>query len=1053
MRLISLFLILFRLNAFSQNQESSADFQKKLNEMYRRINKSIELIREQIVQNQSAPFLANLYMELGDYLNQKANVMYYLKMEALKGDAGGEEGKEQKFQDVVESTKEAISVYEKVINEFPNFKGKSRAYFSLAVANKSIDDRIGFLRASDSLIKKFPGEKETVKVKVLVGQDQFDNGVFDEALATFLPITKSKYVYERNVSKYKIGLIKLATDKPKEALAYFEEVVLDPELKDEDKEKEISLDSKNLKSGLKREALIDSIRAFTEVFKTNAKPVSYYSRIAPSETLFQEAIEKLAYRYIQKKKYNEAVGLLRTLSERESEPGKVLNIYKEVLLMIPLDQRVYVPVSEIRYVLERYIQFNSYFKIDPKIKKSMKDFFEKQLRDLGTRSHDKAKVSTGKLKRYHLAKAVEFYELYLAIFGKSEFGVKLAMNLGDTYFRKDDFINCGDYYLRVFKREFGETKLRSDVIKNAIYCLQKKGSYSFYELRRVNGLLIEALKLYMKFDPNKAKDPKTNFTLAKAYYDQGFYEKGIGKLIVFMRKFPQTKYAVDSANLILDYYNVKSDFAGIIKASDRILGMKLPNKELNEKVSKIREQAKYKKLQAKVQSSANFDGMAIGKSYLSQAAKIGNSELRNLALKKALDASKQEKDFKTFFKSASFIAAKEKDPNKRYEIEASIANEHTKMTNYSDAKKVYKDILQTSKYSAQNRLEAFNQMVTLSLAMRDWDELGALFRNRSFVQRLSPEYLSQIEEQVAGLLESPAKPPSGIINIIQAYPSSAKIALGIYKSGRRSPGSVRGFGKKIEKSICRSQAASVCRWDLLEKLDRRLKVFKSKVSKAPPKIQAVEALANDFAGLTNEYASLEGGEDAQVDIVSSLAQSDLYKDFSQFLKKVAAKNPPLRTVLGAKANESLASSRSFLKRCRKIIEMSKLITPSNKYCYQGDYPSLSKLSSWSESNSIPRIKNSGMNEHEVIKKNLFSSFKSEDLTEISNQYLKEGNFHYAAAASTYALSLENANTGDLSTILGCSLGRMGLLNEASYYLNKGSSMSGLQKRCLASLKQ
>lgn len=1050
--ILHLFIILLIPLNVSGQAKSDKDFQKKLNEMYKRINKSIELIREQIVQNQSAPYLANLYMELADYLSQKSNVMYYLKMEALKGDAGSGDDKNKKFNDVVEVTKEATAVYEKIIAEFPKFKGRARAYYSLAVSYKSIDERISFLKTAATLTKKHPNTPEATKVQVLIGQDQFDNGILDDSEKTFIPISKSKYVYERNVAKYKLGLIKIATDKPKDALRYFEEVVTDKELKDEDKEKEVSFDSRSIKSSLKREALIDSIRAYTEVFKKNAKPVKYYSRIAPSEQMFTEVIEKLAYRYIQKKKYNEAVGLLRTLSEREPLPEKVLNIYKEVLLMIPLDKRVFVPVSEIRYVLERYLQFKNYFKIKSKVKKSMRDFFEKQLRDLGTRSHDKGKVTKGKMKSYHLKKAVEFYDLYLASFKTNKNAPKLAMNLGDTYFRMNDYINCGDYYLRAFKREFGEIKFRKEVIKNAIYCLQKDKEYSFYELRRVNGLLIEGLKLYMKFDPKKKKDAKTNFALTKAYYDQGYYDKALGKLISFMRKFPSTKYATDAANLILDYYNVKSDFEGIIKASDRILAMNLPNSDLNAKVKKIKEQAKYKKLQSKVQSSANFDGVATGKSYLSQAASIGDSELRNLALKKALEASKQEKDFKTFFKSARIIASKEKSAKKKFEIQSSIAQEQIKMTNYSQALSEYRKILGSSKYSSSDKKDAFNQSLTIALAIRDWNQVASLFRMRKYASQIPDDYKTQIRERLAGLFESPVKVPSSILGILRTIGGSPELALGIYKASDRVSSGIRSYGDKLTRSYCNSQSAAVCKWKLLEKLERKKRSFQSKIKKTSPKIQAVEKLANTFQSLTTEYTSLEGGDDAQVDIVSSLAQSEIYNAFASFLSKVANKNPSLKPVLQGKANESKSNAKNFLKRCSKIVEMSKLITPSNKYCKKGKYSSFRKLAFWTKSSSMTNASKTSEGFEVGIKKKLFSKFAASELEEIANIYLKKSKPHLAAAAATYAQSLPGANTGMINTILGCSLGKMKLLNEASYYLSKGDALGSLKSRCLGALK-
>lgn len=1036
----------------ADNVRDEREFKQKLQKMYFRINKSIELIRDQITSNQSAPFLANLYMELADYLNQKANVMYYLKMENLKGDVGEGEDANKQFSDVVSATKEAIAVYEKIIKEFPKFAGRSRAYYSLAVALKSIDERIAFIRTVSELIKTYKGSEDAVKGQILLGQHQFDNGILDEAYKTFLPVSTTKFAYERNVAKYKMGLIKLAMGKHKEALKLFEEVVVDKELKDDENEKEISLDSRSLKSNIKREALIDSVRAYTEVYTKNAEPVRYYSNIAPSENMFQEVIEKLAFRYISKKKYNEAVSLLRVLSERKSSPEKVLNIYKEVLLMIPLDKRVYIPVPEIRYVLEKYLNFNNYFVLRPDVKKSIYDFFEKQIRDLGTRSHEEGKRTKGRKQRYHLLKAVEFYDLYLAIFRKTDNSVKIATNMGDTYFRLEDYLKCGDYYLRVYKAEFGPPNQKDALIKNAIYCLQKDKQYSFYELRRVNGLLIEALNIYMRFDPSKRKDPKTNFSLAKAHYDQGFYEKGIGMLMSYMRNYPKTKYALDAANLVLDYYNVKSDFNAIVRSADRILSFNLPNAELNNKVKQIRDQAKMRKLQEKVESSATFDGVATGKSYLAHAANIGNSDLRNLALKKALEASRQEKDFNTFFKSARLIASKEKDPDKRYEIEASIAQENLKMTNYNEAFRTYEGLYR-GPYPASKKQEAFNQATSLGLALRDWNKLAAVASQKSLFQSLPNEYKQQISELLLSLLESPVDIPGPVTGIVRALPVDNRMLLGLYKAQNRLPGSLKGYTKSKVSQTCSSEQATVCRWSIISSLEKKHSVFVRTLKKASPQISSMEGYATQFASLTEQYTGLEGSEDIQIDMVSSLRQAELYESFANYLKKVASKNKAIAPVLNAKANESISNSKNFVKRCVKTIQTSKIYTPVNSYCMAGRYPpNFDSLITWKRKMSFPRVQNVSPNEYAPDKKNLFASFSVNGVQDLAMKYYRSRKYHYAAAASAYALSMDGKDEAYLNTVLGCSVLELGQYNEALYYLGKGSNAGGIKSRCLSELK-
>jgi len=1045
MRFLTIILVfLFSSLSFTQ-VEDEREFNRKLREMYSKSNKSIDLIRKQITENQAAPFLANLYMELGDYLTQKANVMYYLKMETLKGDKGDGKEAEKKFEGVVQTTKEAISVYEKILAEFPKFNGRARTYYSLSLALKSIDERAKFMMKVGELIKKHPGTKESVKGRLLLGQYQFDNGVFDDAMKSLIPVSKTKYPYERNLAKYKMGLIELAEGRHKNALSLFEQVALDPELKNDDNEKEISIASKSVKSSLKREALIDSVRAFTEVFKKSPKPVEFYSRISPSEGLFQETIEKLSYRYIHQKKYNYAVSLLRVLSERNSSPEKVLNIYKEVLLMIPLDKRVDIPTQEIAYVIKRYLQFNNFFRLKMKVKKSTYDFFEKQLRDLGTRSHEKGKVVKGQKKKYYLEKGIEFYNLYLATFPKNKHAVKLAMNTGDAFFRLEDYLSCGDFYLRVFKGEFGKTNFKSDAIKNSIYCLQKDKEYSFYEVRRVNGLLIESLSLYKRFDKSKAKDPKTNFSLAKAKYDQGFYSTALGELMGFMKKFPKSKYTEDAANLILDYFNVKSDFKGIVRWSDKILALKIPNSSLNKRVAAIQEQAKLKKLQKSVQSSNAFAGGSTAKGYLNQLGNL-DADLRNIALKKALEASKQEKDFQTFMTTARIMASKERDPVKKSEIISSMAQENVKMTNFDQAFKTYLDVV-NSRAPREAKQDAFNQAMTIAIAMKDGNKLGILGAQKNLMKNIPREYNSQIEGQVLSILESPVRVSPSIAKLIPSFSNSSQIALGVYKAQSRAP-NLRAYSRTLISRVCSSQPqAAVCRWKKLEKADAPSGRFLSGLRRAKPSLGSIEKYAGQFSQLTQAYTNLEGSEDVHIDIVTSIKQAQLYQAFGQYLKKVAQKNPSLKADLLAKANESIQNGNSYYQRCAEIIKQGNVVTPADKYCLGRKSAGIKRLSQWASARSTRGVASASLNRFADIKKNLFANFDAADLTDIATKYYKQGNYAYSSAAATYGLSL-GGDKGTLNTLIGCSTKKMNLLSESKYYLSIGSSAGGLKESCI-----
>ena len=171
-----------------------SDFRKKLGEMLSRTEKSIKLLREQIIQNQSAPFLADLYLQLADLLAEKANVLYYQKIEKEK-DSNVKLNANEKFNPIVIADQEAIAIYQQILKEFPNFNKRDKTLYRMAVAQKAIDDSAPFVVTSENLIKEFPKTKEAMQVRLLLGQFYMDQQDLKSAKTAFTPVSESPFPF------------------------------------------------------------------------------------------------------------------------------------------------------------------------------------------------------------------------------------------------------------------------------------------------------------------------------------------------------------------------------------------------------------------------------------------------------------------------------------------------------------------------------------------------------------------------------------------------------------------------------------------------------------------------------------------------------------------------------------------------------------------------------------------------------------------------------------------------------------------------------------------
>jgi tetratricopeptide (TPR) repeat protein len=657
------------------------EFRQKLNQAIEKTDQSAKLLRQQIAQSTNAPFLPDLYVQLGDLMSQKALTLYYIQMERDSKLESGEKPKVEDSKDVVNATKEAIQTYQLVLREFPKYPKRSEVSYKLALSLKSIEETAKFIAVASRIQEEFPGTEEAMRAGLLLGRHYLDAREYEDALKYLQPISESKYTYEKNLAKYWIGLCSLGKEKYKEALKLFEAVIEDPELKVQENPYEIKKGSKKVsKNDLKREALIDSLRAYTFVFEKDPNPVEYYSRLSPTEVHFQEVMEKLAIRYVLLKKYAQSVKVLRTMSERTADPQRVINVYREILLLIPMEQRLAIPVEEMRFVIQKFTLWRSYMNVPAKVHSDAYWFFEKQIRDIGTRNHDNGKVAKDPLKkREFLERGRDYYFLYEDYFAGSPNSVKMAMNIADVYFLLGKYFESGETYLRLYDGAYGKTNQRKAFIENSILSLQKDKEDAFYAKVRSKGVLLRAITEYQKLVPAKKQDIELEFLRLKTQYDQGFMPIAIEELFVFMRKHKDTKKGKDAGELILDYFNTLNDFTGLEYWSDKILGLKIQDAAFVSKVRAIKKQAKNRVFEEKVKTAVGYDAFSQGKSYLAAAMNSGDESVKNAVLQEALAKSKAEKDIQTFFEAARLMAKKESNPQKRVSIYRSIAQENMKV--------------------------------------------------------------------------------------------------------------------------------------------------------------------------------------------------------------------------------------------------------------------------------------------------------------------------------------------------------------------------------------
>lgn len=1038
----------------ASNEEQ--EFRKKLNEAIEKTDQSAKLLRQQIAQSTNAPFLPDLYIQLGDLMSQKALTLYYIQMERDSKLEAGDKPKVEDSKEVVGATKEAIQAYQLVLREFPKYPKRAEVSYKLALSLKSIEETAKFIAVSTRIQEEFPGTEESMRAGLLLGRHYLDAKEFEDALKYLQPISESKYTYEKNLAKYWIGLCYLGKEKHKDALKLFEAVVEDPELIIKENPYEIKKgNQKTSKNDLKREALIDSIRAYTVVFEKDPNPVEYYSRLAPTEVHFQEVMEKLAVRYVLLKKYAQSVAVLRTMSERTADPQRVINVYREILLLIPMEQRLSIPVEEMRFVVQKFTLWRSYLNVPPKVLSDAYWYFEKQVRDIGTRNHDLAKVNKDPLKkREQLERAKDYYLLYEHYFPSSPNSVKMATNLADVYYLQEKYADSGEIYLRLFDGAYGKSNQRKAFIENAILSLQKEKSDVFYTKVRNKGVLLRAITEYQRLVPAKKRDDELEFLRLKTQYDQGFMPQAIEDLYGFMKTRKNSKKARDAGELILDYFNTLNDFTGLEYWSDRMLGLKLQDAKFNSKLRDLKKQAKSRVMEEKVKTAVGYDAFSQGKSYLAAAMSSNDEAVKNAVLQEALAKSKAEKDIQTFFEAARLMAKKESNPQKRVSIYRSIAQENLKVGRFYSAIEQFRATAAESGIDAKTASSIWEDAVNVAVILHDRSKIRDLAIDNRFGQ-ISAAAKGRVRDQLADAVDSPLELKSNEADVLFRTGLSEEALLVLYKARPRlNPTQSARVEREVKAQCSRSNKKPVCLWIQIPALDGIKSKMLAYLKTAPTQLEAIEGVAGKFMETARRYQALEGSPDAHLETVASIRGRELYSAFAAYLARVAQSNPTLKVELMAKAKESQASAQVYQQKCQTIQRQSVALNPALRFCAAASAaPSLSEMLTWTQlsGTSAPQSDPEG-DEILNLRKSIFSAKDSADPTlKLAEVYLRSGALHHAVALATTGIGVHPAREADYKAILGCGLIRLGYLTEANFHLKAASDYGGLKAKCSTSL--
>lgn len=621
-----------------------------------KVDRSIGETEKLISKSRNAPYLPDLQFRLAELYVEKSRYMYYLQAEqrpeGMKGAMVSPETKLLK--------QKAIQIYFRILREFPDFKDGDKVTFYLAHEQRELGLFDEMLKTEGELIRKYPNSPLRLDAEQILGDYFFDKADLVEAEKHYQAILELPPSPVHDLARYKMGWIRVNQSKHAEAVVFFEAAAASPPLPGVDPQKSLNV---------KREALLDLVYSYTEVRPAKGA-LNYFEKLSESRATYALALDKLGNRYFIKQQYEYAIPALRKLMEIQPDPELDLERAEKIYDSLKAAKGKVSPRAEdITYLVRAAVESKTNPDLDDGTRKKQLAELEEMSRDLATQMH----VAAQKKEEKELyVEAADAYKEYLSLFRPEAYVRAIMRNRGNALFAAKEypqaarqFEELAKYEERALERNKGKAAETKKAVANkdapalsgsdhesALYAalLAHYSSLKPGEVERLNAFEVadarQALKLlgadFVARYPKSENATEIKFNIARAYYEDGDFEKSSELFADFAIKNPDHKDAPVAGNLALDGLRQRNDFKGMEALGKRLLASKLPSAFLSD-VNKILTESKGEALsELALQSSQETGDVVEGLIKVADENKGG--DLGEKALYGAFVAAREKRD-------------------------------------------------------------------------------------------------------------------------------------------------------------------------------------------------------------------------------------------------------------------------------------------------------------------------------------------------------------------------------------------------------------------------
>jgi cellulose synthase operon protein C len=611
---------------YSYENNEQAAYEKTLDLQIAELYKLTQKFKDSNNRGELWLRLAELYVEKSNVVDGRNQNEYDRKLNDFE--AG--RTKVKPILDTVaakEYNKKAIQLYDWFLRDFPNDSKVPQALFFLGYNNFELGNTVAGTKYYDQLTTNFPNSVFTGEAHFALGENLFEGEKWADAYKEYGFLIKDSKHSLHMIALYKAAWCLFRLGRTEDGIKYLDFIVKSAQ----SSKTSNSFNGKKINTArLENESLKDLVVFFTDVGDTK-RAISYFRAVNTKES--KDCIEKMAYYLSDKGNREGSRDVFNYLISQDPNSKKAFEYQYQIVQNYFFAKNSPEFKSELYKWIVNYNVKSSWYAIHKKdqafIIKS-NQLREQTLRNYVLQQHQTAQNSHASFSQQS---ADEAYKLYFQEFSNSTAAADMHFFYGELLYDMARFDEAATQYA-IVSENFPTSTYAEKALQNILLALEKVLPKDEELQRRVGNStspiamdervqkFIKSANLYLQRYPKSDRAAEIKFRVGRLYYLTNNFDPAEKEFKEIVQSYPKTKFSEYSANLLLDIYSLKKDYAGLEKMGSQLLtNDAIANGKLGQDIRGVMEKASFKKAQS----------LEIDKKYLESATQYQTFSVQNPA--------------------------------------------------------------------------------------------------------------------------------------------------------------------------------------------------------------------------------------------------------------------------------------------------------------------------------------------------------------------------------------------------------------------------------------